>query len=78
LGGKGERKIITDRFKFMQLSASGSSSFDLSNKINVPLSGRKWGWIFIFRTTISNRLLYGFYLVLNNPRDIIRPIPSIL
>ena len=35
-------KIITDRFKDIQLFASGSSSFDLSNKINEPLTGRKW------------------------------------
>ena len=31
-------KIITDRFKNVQLFASGSSSFDLSNKINEPLA----------------------------------------
>ncbi len=35
-------KIVTDRFKNVQLFASGSSSFDLSNKINEPLTGRKW------------------------------------
>ena len=35
-------KIITDQFKNVQLFASGSSSFDLSNKINEPLTGRKW------------------------------------
>ena len=35
-------KIITDRFKNVQLFVSGSSSFDLSNKINEPLTGRKW------------------------------------
>ena len=35
-------KIITDRFKDVQLFTSGSSSFDLSAKINEPLTGRKW------------------------------------
>ena len=35
-------KIITDRFKHVQLITSGSSAFDLANKINEPLTGRKW------------------------------------
>jgi uncharacterized protein len=75
-------KIITDRFKNVQLFASGSSSFDLSNKINEPLTGRKWeyqlfpvsweeyenhhGFLFA-EQNLENRLLYGFYPdVLNN------------
>ncbi len=78
-------KIITDRFKDVQLFASGSSSFDLSNKINEPLTGRKWefqlypvswdeyeknhGYLFA-EQNLENRLLYGFYPdVLNNPGD---------
>lgn len=35
-------KIITDRFKNVNLFVSGSSSFDLSQEINEPLTGRKW------------------------------------
>ena len=78
-------KIITDRFKEVQLFTSGSSSFDLSNKINEPLTGRKWeyqlfpisweeyenhhGYIHA-EQDIENRLLYGFYPdVLNNAGD---------
>lgn len=78
-------KIITDRFKTVQLFASGSSSFDLSDKINEPLTGRKWeyqlfpisweeyeqhhGFLFA-EQNIENRLLYGFYPdVLNNLGD---------
>lgn len=78
-------KIITDRFKDVQLFASGSSSFDLSNKINEPLTGRKWeyqlfpisweeyethhGYLFS-EQQLENRLLYGFYPdVLNNSSD---------
>jgi hypothetical protein len=78
-------KIITDRFKNVQLFASGSSSFDLSNKINEPLTGRKWeyqlypisweeyenhhGYLFS-EQNLENRLLYGFYPdVLNNVGD---------
>lgn len=54
-------KIITDKFKEVQLFASGSSSFDLSNKITEPLTGRKWEypttswllWLFHFVKTIN-------------------------
>jgi len=35
-------KIITDQFKGVQLFVSGSSSFDLGNELNEPLTGRKW------------------------------------
>lgn len=35
-------KLITDHLKDIQLFATGSSSFELSNKINEPLTGRKW------------------------------------
>jgi predicted AAA+ superfamily ATPase len=34
-------KLITDQIKNVQLIATGSSSFDLANKINEPLTGRK-------------------------------------
>jgi predicted AAA+ superfamily ATPase len=78
-------KIITDRFKNVQLFASGSSSFDLTNKINEPLTGRKWeyqlfpisweeyenhhGYLHA-EQNLENRLLYGFYPdVLNNVGD---------
>jgi predicted AAA+ superfamily ATPase len=78
-------KIITDRFKDVQLFTSSSSSFDLSNKINEPLTGRKWeyhlypisweeyekhhGYLYASQQ-LENRLLYGFYPdVLNSPGD---------
>jgi len=78
-------KIITDRFKDVQLLTSGSSSFDLTNKINEPLTGRKWeyqlfpvsweefenhhGYLYS-EQQLENRLLYGFYPdVLNNVGD---------
>jgi len=35
-------KIITDQMPEVQLFVTGSSSFDLANKINEPLTGRKW------------------------------------
>jgi uncharacterized protein len=78
-------KIITDRFKDVRLFASSSSSFDLSDKINEPLTGRKWeyrlypvSWeeyemhhgFLHAEQNLENRLLYGFYPdVLNNAGD---------
>ncbi len=38
-------KIITDQFKQVQLFVSGSSSLELANEINEPLTGRKWEYI---------------------------------
>ena len=35
-------KLITDQLKDKQLIATGSSAFDLRNKLNEPLTGRKW------------------------------------
>ena len=35
-------KIITDQIPEVQLLATGSSSFELANRINEPLTGRKW------------------------------------
>jgi len=38
-------KIITDQFKNLQLIVSGSSSFEIQNSINEPLTGRKWEFL---------------------------------
>ena len=35
-------KLITDNIKEVQIIATGSSSFELANKLNEPLTGRKW------------------------------------
>jgi hypothetical protein len=75
-------KIITDQFKGVQLLVSGSSSFDLGNELNEPLTGRKWeyelfpiSWeeyenkigVIKAEQQIENRLLYGLYPeVINN------------
>lgn len=75
-------KIITDQFKGVQLFVSGSSSFDLGNELNEPLTGRKWEYELFpisweeyenkigfikSEQQIENRLLYGFYPeVINN------------
>jgi len=75
-------KIITDQFKNVQLFVSGSSSFDLGNELNEPLTGRKWEYELFpvsweeyekkigfikSEQQLENRLLYGFYPeVINN------------
>lgn len=75
-------KIITDQFRGVQLFVSGSSSFDLGNELNEPLTGRKWeyelfpvSWeeyenkigVIKSEQQLDNRLLFGMYPeVLNN------------
>jgi predicted AAA+ superfamily ATPase len=70
-------KIIHDAFKkTVQTIATGSSSFDLANKINEPMTGRKWEYKMFpisFREMVQNsglhsemsnlhtRLRYGYY-----------------
>jgi len=69
-------KLITDQLPNIQLIATGSSSFDLANKINEPLTGRKRE-IMLFplsfaemtdhhglldeRRLLSHRLIFGYY-----------------
>ncbi len=69
-------KIIVDQFRHVQLILSGSSSFDLFNKLNEPLTGRKWSFrlwpvsweewqnhVGYVKATqdLENRLVFGFY-----------------
>jgi predicted AAA+ superfamily ATPase len=78
-------KIIIDQIKDVKVIATGSSSFDLANKINEPLTGRKWEY-FLFPLSfqelvnhhgyltetrnLENRLLFGSYPeVINHPND---------
>ena len=69
-------KLITDNIPEIQVIASGSSSFDLANFINEPLTGRKWefslypmsfsemaahnGFIEENRL-LPHRMIYGYY-----------------
>ena len=78
-------KLIHDSFPNVQLAVTGSSSLDLSNSINEPLTGRKFEYnLFPFSTNelvnhtsmleemrlLKNRLVYGFYPdVVNNPGE---------
>lgn len=69
-------KIITDQLKHVRLLVSGSSSFELANQINEPLTGRKWEYTLLPFSTqelvahfgsfeeskhLQQRLVYGMY-----------------
>ena len=69
-------KIITDEFETVQLIVTGSSSFDLSNEINEPLTGRKFEYelfpfsfeemvkhhgLFDELNLLEQRMIYGYY-----------------
>lgn len=78
-------KLITDNIPTVQVLATGSSSFELSNKINEPLTGRKieyWMYPLSFgelvehhglleeKRLLAHRLIYGSYPdVINNVGD---------
>lgn len=69
-------KIIIDQIKTPKILVSGSSSFDLANEVNEPLTGRKWEFMLLPFSTgemirhhgafeesrrLEQRLLYGMY-----------------
>ncbi|WP_449439403.1 ATP-binding protein [Pedobacter steynii] len=69
-------KLITDQMKNVQVIATGSSAFELSNKVNEPLTGRKFEFMlyplsfsemvahhgYIEETRLlEHRLTYGYY-----------------
>lgn len=76
-------KILHDNFPQKKIIATGSSSFELANQINEPLTGRKWEYKLwpisigeMIRHTsaleesrlLENRLIYGWYPeVINHP-----------
>jgi len=78
-------KLIVDNVKDVKVLASGSSSFELANRISEPLTGRKWEFsLYPFsykelaehfsvedeRRLLERRMIYGYYPdVINNPGD---------
>ena len=87
-------KLIVDQIPDVQLVATGSSSFELANRINEPLTGRKWDYRMFplsFAELVSNtslleekrmlphRLVYGSYPdVVNRPGDEVAVLRSLL
>ncbi len=69
-------KLVTDKIKEVQVIATGSSSFEIANTVNEPLTGRKYIYdLFPFsfqelvahhglleeKRQLENRLIYGSY-----------------
>lgn len=54
-------KILVDQFKGLQIYVSGSSAFEISNKLNEPLTGRKWE-LQLFPFTFSELTANNGYL----------------
>lgn len=69
-------KLVTDSIPEIQVIATGSSAFELANKTNEPLTGRKWEYrmfplsfgemvqhhgILEEKRLLFNRLVYGYY-----------------
>ena len=69
-------KVVTDQMKDVQLIATGSSAFELANRLNEPLTGRKWEYqlyplsfgemvthhgLLSEKRLLSHRLVYGYY-----------------
>ena len=69
-------KLITDSLKDIQVIATGSSAFEIKNKTNEPLTGRKWEFhlfplsfsemvnhhgLIEEKRMIPHRLVYGYY-----------------
>jgi predicted AAA+ superfamily ATPase len=78
-------KLLTDQMPEIQVIATGSSSFDLANEVNEPLTGRKWEYrlyplscaemaayhgVLEEERLIPHRLVYGYYPeVVTHPGD---------
>jgi predicted AAA+ superfamily ATPase len=69
-------KLLTDQIKDVQVIATGSSAFELSNHVNEPLTGRKYEFmlyplsfgemvkhhgIIEEKRLLEHRLIYGYY-----------------
>ena len=54
-------KILVDQFEGLQIYVSGSSAFEISNKLNEPLTGRKWE-LQLFPFTFSELTANNGYL----------------
>ncbi|MBE0648965.1 MAG: ATP-binding protein [Bacteroidales bacterium] len=76
-------KIIVDNIPGVKVIATGSSAFELANRINEPMTGRKWEYTLLplsykemvnyhgelkENSSLQHRMIYGYYPeVVNNP-----------
>lgn len=69
-------KLIKDNYPDIQIAATGSSAFELANRVNEPLTGRKWEYhlypvsfeemcrhhgTVTEKRLVQHRLVYGYY-----------------
>ena len=69
-------KLITDQLPEIQLVATGSSAFELANRLNEPLTGRKWEYrmypisfgemvslhgLLEVKRSLRHRMVFGYY-----------------
>lgn len=47
-------KLIVDQIPGVKVIATGSSAFDLANRINEPLTGRKWEYLGVRKLKIEH------------------------
>lgn len=86
-------KLIVDNFKDIQLIATGSSAFELRNRLNEPLTGRKFEYIMYPISTselvltegileekklFESRLVYGSYPDIINRKTDVRELLTLL
>jgi uncharacterized protein len=78
-------KLIHDNIEGVKVIATGSSAFELANRINEPLTGRKWEYFlfplsysemadhhgqFTEKRLLAHRLVFGYYPeIVTNPGD---------
>ncbi|HEX7366847.1 MAG TPA: ATP-binding protein [Pelobium sp.] len=78
-------KLIVDQIKDVKVIATGSSAFELSNRTNEPLTGRKWEYklypisfeemvnhhgLLAEKRLLQQRMVYGYYPeIINNPGE---------
>jgi uncharacterized protein len=76
-------KIIVDNIPGVKVIATGSSAFELANRINEPMTGRKWEYVLLpfsykemvnyhgelkEQSSLNHRMVFGYYPeVISNP-----------
>ena len=78
-------KMVVDNIPEVKIIATGSSAFELANRISEPMTGRKWEFLLLplsfkemvnhhglltERSLLNHRLIYGYYPeIVTNPEN---------
>lgn len=87
-------KIMVDQFKDLKVIASGSSAFELANRLSEPMTGRKWEFFLLplsfkemadyhglmtEKGLLHQRLIFGYYPeVVTHPADQIKILNQLI